>query len=225
MKSISKYTIAVCVVAIVALGAGCSSNAVTNEITGLQSSQPPVEPVAKPMPPQLSFPGALPKDQTDKRIRIHTDKGDIVIDLLPDEGPNAASNFVYLVQKGFYNGLTFHRVEPHFVVQGGDPSGDGTGGPGYTFHDDQIDSDYDRGIVAMANRGPNTNGSQFFIMLENVPLPAAYSIFGRVVEGMDVVDTITIGDVMKTVTLEDKPAGDASGAATSTTPTATSTQE
>jgi len=204
------------VAAVVVLGAGCSSQAVTNEITGLQSSQPPVEPDVKPMPPQFSFPGVLPKEQTDKRVRIQTNKGEIIIDLLPDEGPKAASNFVYLIQKGFYNGLTFHRVEPRFVVQGGDPSGDGTGGPGYMFEDDQINLNYDRGIVAMANRGPGTNGSQFFIMLENVPLPAAYSIFGQVVEGMDVVDKIAIGDVMKTVTLEDKPAGDASGEATST---------
>lgn len=225
MKSLQKYTVSLfTVAAVIALGAGCSSNAVSNEITGLQSSQPPIEPVAKPMPPQLSFPGVLPKEQTDKRVRIHTDKGDIVIDLLPDEGPKAASNFVYLVQKGFYNGLNFHRVEPHFVVQGGDPNGDGTGGPGYTFEDDQINLDYDRGIVAMANRGPGTNGSQFFIMLENVPLPAAYSVFGRVVSGMDVVDKIAIGDVMKTVTLEDKPTDDASGSATST-PSATSTKE
>ncbi len=151
-----------------------------------------------------TFPGVLPKDQIDhKEVRISTDKGDIVIALYPDTAPMAVSNFVYLASNGFYDGLTFHRREEGFVIQGGDPNGNGTGGPGYQFPDELKDSyTYARGTVAMANAGPNTNGSQFFIMLADYPLPKAYTIFGHVVSGMDVVDKISIGDKMNKVTVE-----------------------
>ena len=151
-----------------------------------------------------SFPGVLPAEEINVNVRVKTEKGDILIELLPDEGPKAASNFVYLIKEGFYDGLTFHRREEGFVIQGGDPIGNGTGGPGYRFEDDAVSMSYDRGIVAMANAGANTNGSQFFVMLDNVPLPPAYSIFGRVIEGMDVVDKIQIGDKMTEVTVEPK---------------------
>jgi cyclophilin family peptidyl-prolyl cis-trans isomerase len=151
-----------------------------------------------------SFPGVLPESETDARVRIKTSKGDIVVQLLPKEGPNDASNFVYLIKQKFYDGLIFHRYEPGFVIQGGDPLGNGTGGPGYRFADDKVSLSYERGIVAMANAGANTNGSQFFIMLDNVPLPPSYSIFGRVVEGLNVVDQIRVGDVMTTVSIEQK---------------------
>lgn len=153
-------------------------------------------------PSIYSFPGVLPESETDVKVRIKTTKGDIVIQLLPKEGPNAASNFVYLIKQKFYDGLTFHRYEPGFVIQGGDPLGNGTGGPGYRFADDKVNLSYDRGIVAMANAGANTNGSQFFIMLDNVPLPPSYSIFGKVIEGMDVVDKIRVGDEMTSVSIE-----------------------
>lgn len=100
--------------------------------------------------------------------------------------------------------MTFHRVVPGFVIQGGDPSGNGTGGPGYTFDDEPVTLKYDKGIVAMANAGPNTNGSQFFIMLEDNPtLPPNYTIFGKVIKGQDVVSSIQVGDVMKKVTIVD----------------------
>ncbi len=139
-----------------------------------------------------------------KHVRIETEKGDIVIELFEETAPLAAGNFEKLVNDGFYDGLTFHRREEGFVIQGGDPNGNGTGGPGYTFEDELADDyTYERGIVAMANRGPNTNGSQFFIMLDDVPqLPKLYTIFGRVTEGMDVVDQIQIGDAMTKVTIE-----------------------
>lgn len=151
----------------------------------------------------FAFPGVLPAAETaHKQVHLKTTKGDIVFELLPEEGPNAASNFVYLTSRGFYNGLTFHRVVPGFVIQGGDPEGTGRGGPGYQFADDPVHLSYDAGIVAMANAGPNTNGSQFFIMLENNPLPPSYSVFGRVIKGMDVVRRIEVGDVMTLVTLE-----------------------
>lgn len=153
----------------------------------------------------LAFPGVLPDVQVNNQIvRIKTTKGEIVFELLPAEGPRAASNFAYLAGKKFYDGLTFHRVEPGFVIQGGDPLGNGTGGPGYSFQDDPVKLPYKKGIVAMANAGPNTNGSQFFIMLGDTPLPPAYSIFGRVISGQEVVDHIAVGDVMTSVTVEGK---------------------
>ncbi|MBI2550957.1 peptidylprolyl isomerase [Candidatus Uhrbacteria bacterium] len=153
-----------------------------------------------------TFPGALPvADIQKKQIRLSTEKGDIVFELFPDTAPKTVSNFVYLTKEGYYDGLTFHRREEGFVIQGGDPRGNGTGGPGYKFEDELTDSyTYARGIVAMANAGPNTNGSQFFIMLGDTPLPKAYSIFGRVTQGMDVVDKIVVGDKMTKVSVEAK---------------------
>lgn len=145
------------------------------------------------------------QEENMNQIRITTAKGDIVFELFEDTAPNTAGNMTKLTNDGFYNGLTFHRREEGFVIQGGDPNGDGTGGPGYTFQDElEDDHSYDRGIVAMANRGPDTNGSQFFIMLSDYPLPKAYTIFGKVTEGMDVVDAIEVGDVMETVVVEEK---------------------
>lgn len=154
---------------------------------------------------KYTFQGALPADQiTNKKVTISTDKGDIVMELYPEDAPKTVSNFVYLAAQKFYDGLTFHRYEPGFVIQGGDPSGNGTGGPGYKFEDEKVTKKYTRGIVAMANAGPDTNGSQFFIMLEDTGLPPQYTIFGKVISGMDVVDQIRAGNVMKTVTVSGK---------------------
>lgn len=156
--------------------------------------------------PMWTTPEILPaKEITKKQVRLTTDKGEIVFELFADTAPLTVSNFVYLTNAGFYNGLSFHRREEGFVIQGGDPSGNGTGGPGYKFIDELKDKyTYSRGIVAMANAGPNTNGSQFFIMLADVPLPKAYSIFGRVTSGLEVVDKIKVGDKMTKVVVEDK---------------------
>lgn len=156
--------------------------------------------------PTWEFPGVLSQEEiAGKQIRISTPKGDVVFELFADTAPKTVSNFVYLTQGRYFDGLTFHRREEGFVIQGGDPNGNGTGDPGYEF-EDELDDDYtyERGIVAMANRGPDTNGSQFFIMLADTPLPKAYSIFGRVLEGMEVVNEIVVGDVMTTVTVEEK---------------------
>lgn len=166
-----------------------------------------------------AFPGVLPAEEIhNKQIRITTTKGDIVFKLYDDTAPNTVSNFVYLASKGFYNGVIFHRVIEGFMIQGGDPNGTGMGGPGYTFPDElNDDHTYTRGTVAMANAGANTNGSQFFIMHADYPLPHKYSIFGQVTEGMDVVDAIatTATDprndrpleaiTMTKVTVEDAP--------------------
>ena len=140
---------------------------------------------------EYAFPGVLPAEEVNKRVRISTNVGDIVIQVDPEAGPNAASNFVYLVKEGFYDGLIFHRVIPGFMIQGGDPTGTGRGGPGYKFADDPVDGEYTKGTVAMANAGPNTNGSQFFIMVGDNPLPPNYSIFGEVVEGQEIADAIS----------------------------------
>lgn len=150
-----------------------------------------------------AFPGVLPeKELQGRKVRIVTEKGDIVIVLFGAEAPKTVSNFLALTSDGFYDGLTFHRREEGFVIQGGDPNGNGMGGPGYRFEDEPVKRSYTRGIVAMANAGPNTNGSQFFIMLGDVPLPPLYTIFGEVESGMDVVDRIRVGDVMERVRVE-----------------------
>jgi len=128
---------------------------------------------------------------------IHTTKGDIDVQIFADDAPKAANNFLDLARKGFYDGVIFHRVVPGFVIQGGDPTGTGTGGPGYKFEDEPFKGDYDRGTLAMANAGPNTNGSQFFICLADLggKLPKNYTIFARVTTGMDVVDAIAAAPI------------------------------
>lgn len=127
---------------------------------------------------------------------LHTSEGDITIKLNDDQTPKTVENFVTLAKKDFYNGVIFHRVIKGFMIQGGDPTGTGAGGPGYRFDDEPFTGEYDRGTVAMANAGPNTNGSQFFIMHADVPLPKAYTIFGHVTDGMDTVDKIATAEVL-----------------------------
>jgi len=131
-----------------------------------------------------------------KIIILHTSAGDITLALDSQNTPITTNNFLTLAQKGFYDNLIFHRVINGFMIQGGDPLGNGTGGPGYQFEDElnpatpSFKAGYKRGVVAMANAGPNTNGSQFFIMLADNPLPHNYTIFGKVISGQDVVDKI-----------------------------------
>ena len=130
------------------------------------------------------------------RVTLQTNYGEIQFATYDADAPKTVENFLKLAGQGFYNNLTFHRVVKGFVIQGGDPAGNGTGGPGYTFEDElnpetpSYKEGYVKGVVAMANAGPNTNGSQFFILLENYPLPRNYTIFGKVVRGQDVVDAI-----------------------------------
>lgn len=121
---------------------------------------------------------------------LKTSEGVIEVVLHADKTPITANNFVSLARKGFYNGTVFHRTIKGFMIQGGDPEGDGTGGPGYKFDDELFEGEYARGTVAMANAGPNTNGSQFFIMHQDYSLPKNYVIFGQVVKGMEVIDKI-----------------------------------
>ena len=123
---------------------------------------------------------------------LHTSVDPIALELFPDEAPQTVENFTKLAQDGFYDGVVFHRVIPDFMIQGGDPTGTGMGGPGYTFEDEFNDNKVVRGALAMANAGPNTNGSQFFIVTaEATPwLDGKHTVFGRVTNGMDVVDAI-----------------------------------
>ncbi len=123
---------------------------------------------------------------------LETNKGTIRVEFFPEEAPATVNNFVSLARAGYYDGTPFHRIVKGFVIQGGDPTGTGTGGPGFQFDDEPISRDYEKGILAMANAGPHTNGSQFFIVLGDLrgSLPKNYTIFGRVTDGMDVVDAI-----------------------------------
>jgi len=124
---------------------------------------------------------------------LHTNHGAIAVELFDDDAPKTVENFTKLARDGFYDGVIFHRVIPDFMIQGGDPTGTGSGGPGYTFEDEANDHGVDRGVLAMANSGPNTNGSQFFIVTaESCPwLNGKHTVFGRVSDGMDVVDAIS----------------------------------
>ena len=143
------------------------------------------------MAKQYSAPPPMTTDP-DKKITatVHTSSGAIVFDLFPSEVPNTVNNFVFLAREGYYDGVIFHRIIKGFMIQGGDPTGTGSGGPGYSFEDEPVTRDYVAGTLAMANAGPNTNGSQFFVMHEQGNLPKNYIIFGLVVQGMDVVDTL-----------------------------------
>jgi cyclophilin family peptidyl-prolyl cis-trans isomerase len=124
---------------------------------------------------------------------LHTNKGAIVLELFDDDAPKTVQNFVDLAQKGFYDGVVFHRVIPDFMIQGGDPTGTGRGGPGYQFEDEINEHKLVLGTLAMANAGPNTNGSQFFIVTadETPWLDGKHTAFGRVTDGLDVVEEIS----------------------------------
>jgi peptidyl-prolyl cis-trans isomerase B (cyclophilin B) len=136
---------------------------------------------------------------------IETKKGKLVIDLFAKDVPNTVNNFVFLAREGFYDGVKFHRIIADFMAQGGDPTGTGAGGPGYTFKDEFTVHKHGTGSLSMANAGPNTNGSQFFITYAPQPhLNNHHSVFGQLTKGMDVLKKLTNGDVMTKVTIEEK---------------------
>lgn len=141
-------------------------------------------------------------------VTMNTNKGTITLCLDPKLAPNTVNNFVFLARNQFYDGLKFHRVEPNFVIQGGDPQGTGSGGPGYKFNDEPVLGEYTAGAVAMANSGPNTNGSQFFVCTvdDSKKLAKSYNLFGYVQSGMDVVLKIAVGDTMTSVTVQEETA-------------------
>jgi peptidyl-prolyl cis-trans isomerase B (cyclophilin B) len=138
--------------------------------------------------------------------RISTPRGEIVLQLFPQHAPQTVNNFVFLARENFYDGLTFHRVIANFMIQGGDPSGSGSGGPGYRFADETSINplEHETGVISMANAGPNTNGSQFFITHSPQPhLNGRHTVFGKVLQGQDVVDAIKQGDMMVSVRIEE----------------------
>ena len=138
-----------------------------------------------PAPPQLTIDPAHTYSAT-----IDTSAGVMTAELFAAEAPKTVNNFVFLARDGYYEGVIFHRVIPGFMIQGGDPTGTGRGGPGYRFDDEPVTRRYNRGILAMANAGPNTNGSQFFVMHADYGLPPNYTIFGRLTGGENVLDAI-----------------------------------
>lgn len=166
-----------------------------------------------PTPPKMSI--DLTKSYT---ATLETDQGTIILALNAKATPITVNNFVFLAREKFYDGTSFHRIIPGFMIQGGDPQGNGTGGPGYRFEDEAFTGEYKRGTVAMANAGPDTNGSQFFIMHADYNLSKNYVIFGEVLSGIEVVDAIATAPTVsggenskpvtpvkvKTVTIEEK---------------------
>jgi len=141
--------------------------------------------------PKYSSPPAQTIDPAKKyTATIVTTAGTMTAELYAADAPRTVNNFVTLARDGFYDGVIFHRVIPGFMIQGGDPDGTGRGGPGYKFNDEPVKRRYTRGTLAMANAGPNTNGSQFFIMHADYQLPPSYTIFGKLTSGEDIVDAI-----------------------------------
>ena len=153
-------------------------------------------------PPPMSIDTARTYSAT-----FDTSRGRIVVELFTKDAPKTVNNFVFLAREGFYDGTVFHRVIADFMVQGGDPTGTGRGGPGYRFEDETKNNPnrHARGVLSMANAGPNTNGSQFFITHVDTPwLDGKHTVFGRVLSGLDVVDSVQQGDTLNSVTIEEK---------------------
>ena len=177
---------------------GTSGVAAASAATAASSGAPAASRSAVQLKPPTATPLASAPAQPGgdgTTVTLHTQKGDIVIEVFTNSAPVAAQNFENLVRAGFYDGTVFHRIIPGFVIQGGDPTGTGTGGPGYSFPDEPFAGSYTPGTVAMANAGPNTNGSQFFIVIgsQAASLPHSYTIFGTVTSGLEVAQQIAAG--------------------------------
>jgi cyclophilin family peptidyl-prolyl cis-trans isomerase len=194
-------TLAVLAVAMIAFSIYVGRNA-----GGGPGTAPTPTPSPSMSPGKYSAPPPMTINTAHKYVvTMQTNKGTITLSLDPKLAPKTVNNFVFLVRDHFYDGLKFHRVEPGFVIQGGDPQGTGTGGPGYKFEDEPVLGEYSAGAVAMANSGPNTNGSQFFICTvdDRTKLAKSYNLFGYVTNGMDVVLKIAVGDTMTSVTVQE----------------------
>ena len=194
MKNINKSVLVILLIPVIIV---ISLVILNNKTTSNSQNADPIktaEDLSKQEAVQGSSSSSQPPMTIDKTKKynatLNTTAGNIVISFDADKTPITVNNFVMLAQTNFYNGTIFHRTIKDFMIQGGDPKGDGTGGPGYKFNDEAFDGSYTRGTVAMANAGPNTNGSQFFIVQKDVDLPKNYVIFGHVTAGLDVVDAI-----------------------------------
>jgi peptidyl-prolyl cis-trans isomerase B (cyclophilin B) len=196
-KSVFSVLPAIALVAAAVL-AGCAESGPPEPIKVAEPSQP-TQP-GEPKTQEKSMPEPLPQ------VTLQTDKGNIVLELAEDDAPNTVANFISLADKGFYDGLKFHRVIANFMIQGGCPLGSGTGGPGYVIADEFSPRQrHTRGVISMANAGPNTGGSQFFIT--HVPCPhldGKHAVFGRITAGLDVLDAIQKGDKIVKVTVDRK---------------------
>ena len=166
----------------------------------------PSEPAPTLKPMSYSAPPPMTIDTSKQyTATIETGKGNIVLELFASDVPVTVNNFVFLAREGFYDGTTFHRVLPSFMAQGGDPTGTGTGGPGYTFTDEFTKHTHVTGALSMANAGPNTNGSQFFITYTpQNHLDGRHSVFGQLIDGMDVLEAIEQGDTIVRITIDER---------------------
>ena len=164
------------------------------------------EPAPAPEPKTYSAPPPMTIDTSKQyTATIETEKGDLVLELFASDVPLTVNNFVFLARDGFYNGTTFHRVIPDFMAQGGDPTGTGTGTPGYSFADEFTEHTHVTGALSMANSGPNTNGCQFFITYSPQPhLDGKHTVFGQLIEGTDVLEKIEQGDTIIRITIEER---------------------
>jgi len=202
MRDIRTLLLVVAALALAFLTAGCANRRQTRTLEAIP--EPPPSPVAEPTQPEEAQPQV---QATDTIVKIETSKGDIIAKLYDEKAPITAGNFLLLVDGGFYDGLTFHRYDPGFCIQGGDPQGDGFGGPGFSIPlEVSPDLKHDRGVLSMArSREPDSAGSQFFICLGDAHrvgfLDGDYAAFGKVAEGMEVVNSIRIGDKIKTITI------------------------
>ena len=196
-KTITKTTI-ILVMGLISLSVftGCSGANTQNVANRPQEPQDTVISNKTPTPGGVAMaewstsPELIIDPEKSYSASIKTNKGEITVELFPKETPITVNNFVFLSREGFYNGVKFHRILSGFMIQTGDPTGTGRGGPGYRFADELVTKDYLRGTLAMANAGPNTNGSQFFIMHSDNPLPKNYTIFGNTIDGFDTIDAI-----------------------------------
>ena len=215
----SKYCILLTVLLItMSLFFGCSSDTEPSDpstpSTPSTPSESQTEPSDEPEPADGYPPMTIDVNKT-YIANIETEQGMVRVELFAQDAPKTVNNFVYLSREGFYDGTTFHRVIPGFMAQGGDPTGTGTGGPGYTFEDEINQHRHETGVMSMANSGPDTNGSQFFITYAPQPhLDGLHTVFGQVIEGMNVLNRLTprdpnenpsfTGDEIITITIEEK---------------------
>ncbi len=183
--------------------AGSISVIVTLLLTSCAVAPSEPAPTLKPM--SYSAPPPMTIDTSKQyTATIETEKGNLVLELFTSDVPVTVNNFVFLTREGFYDGTTFHRVIPDFMAQGGDPTGTGTGGPGYKFADEFTKHTHGTGTLSMANAGPNTNGSQFFITYAPQPhLNNHHSVFGQLIEGMDILKALKNGDAIVRITIEE----------------------
>ena len=198
-KNLFREAIAVMLIAALILTVSCSSSSSNNSPLPTRTTMSSTKKTYTSPPPMII--------DTNKQYTavIETNKGKLVLELFAKDVPKMVNNFVFLAREGFYDGVAFHRVIPGFMAQGGDPTGTGSGDPGYKFADEFTSHKHVTGAVSMANAGPNTNGSQFFITYAPQPhLDGKHSVFGQLTEGMDVLQKLVNGDVMQKVTIIEK---------------------